>query len=943
MHSPEPARATNLAPTAPLLSLPALLLLSVPTAAQHGHGHGEEEMHYVREPIVVDDASVSVEQVAVDSDAELSVVLYREGGGSNQVRSVVSDGRGLSWSAASALVSGASGDARSIQRDSIHVVGDEAYAVWADDAAGSGATRLYFNLYSQSTGSWGSPTPINATGISGDVTAWHVVAKPGLVSGFPGFGNAVVAVIYKVRNAGDTADTLHLSVYNGLSWLAPVAVSVNGVSPGGVSEVDIAGVGIDTQLGELYVAWADDRAGSQGLYFRRGLVSWLGTVLWIGPDKDEIVVNSGEVALGDAGADVLGDPIVAVNDSFVWTGEDARYVGIVWAQDDGDGTATLHARASHDQGTSFLPDPSGASSILGHTGDPGVDVGSFDFDIMATKFTAVWDDDANIGTVGQQVYRAESLDGVDWTGVDPRSSFVFNMSADADPDTPGRDPMLMRTVATPDGAGLSFLQEVEGDPCLAGPDGFEVFTAFADQAFGSEWHLADYPVPSEAQGDAAFEREVRNGDICSNDLYYNFINVWLEEVGPGGAVTPELHVVVGGYRPQVVEIEGWHDHDGGGPVIGEFGFATDHLPFDDSFFWVFASLSTPESVPVLFPQLTLPLPDGRVTGLIQDPFMNLTFGSLFGFFLAENDVAAEGGVTTPVPVLSNLTQGTEIAFVAASWGAQGEFRALTDVFFEEWGCGNDLEIAGATSDPAPSVTDVVTLTFTVTNNGPDDDDDVEVGVTLPEGVAYLSDDSGLTGTDYCAATGGWEIGFLPASASIALEVDVQVNGCGILIAEGAVEGECGDADEDNDEADVELTVVDDVSGNLEADLSISKLVSSATPAEGDVVLVTLTASNLGPCDVADAEVEYALPAGLTYLIDDSFGDYDADAGEWEVGELADGESATLVIKAEVAAGTSGQMISNTAEVKIADDLVTAGLTDPNSANDTASGVRLTVQ
>ncbi len=73
----------------------------------------------------------------------------------------------------------------------------------------------------------------------------------------------------------------------------------------------------------------------------------------------------------------------------------------------------------------------------------------------------------------------------------------------------------------------------------------------------------------------------------------------------------------------------------------------------------------------------------------------------------------------------------------------------------------------------PSEGDTITYTIGITNNGPDDDTNVEVVDSLPGGVTYSSH-SATTGT-YTTATGTWVIGNFANGASATLTIDATVD------------------------------------------------------------------------------------------------------------------------------------------------------------------------
>ena len=117
---------------------------------------------------------------------------------------------------------------------------------------------------------------------------------------------------------------------------------------------------------------------------------------------------------------------------------------------------------------------------------------------------------------------------------------------------------------------------------------------------------------------------------------------------------------------------------------------------------------------------------------------------------------------------------------------------------------------------------------------------------------------------------------------------------------------------------------------MSADLAISKSVSNAAPSVGDLVDFTLGVTNLGPNDGTGIVVADILPAGLRYTTDDGAGSYSSITGQWTVGALAVGASATLRITALVEDSALGTTVTNAAEISAHD------LPDPNAANDRAT-------
>lgn len=97
-----------------------------------------------------------------------------------------------------------------------------------------------------------------------------------------------------------------------------------------------------------------------------------------------------------------------------------------------------------------------------------------------------------------------------------------------------------------------------------------------------------------------------------------------------------------------------------------------------------------------------------------------------------------------------------------------------------------------------------------------------------------------------------------------------------------------------------------------ANLTITKTVDNAAPSEGDTVTFTITVSNSGPADATNVVVSDVLPgtlsvAGAIPSAGTNFG-----GSTWTIGTLANGDSASLQIFAQINPGTACSAITNTA-------------------------------
>jgi uncharacterized repeat protein (TIGR01451 family)/CSLREA domain-containing protein len=104
-----------------------------------------------------------------------------------------------------------------------------------------------------------------------------------------------------------------------------------------------------------------------------------------------------------------------------------------------------------------------------------------------------------------------------------------------------------------------------------------------------------------------------------------------------------------------------------------------------------------------------------------------------------------------------------------------------------------------------------------------------------------------------------------------------------------------------------------------ADLNLSKTVDETSPAASQTVGFTIQVFNDGPLGATGVVISDVLPLGLTYV--SSFADqgsYTSATGEWSVGSLTVGLSATLILTVTVDAGMEGTAITNTAAITAAE-------------------------
>jgi uncharacterized repeat protein (TIGR01451 family) len=176
-------------------------------------------------------------------------------------------------------------------------------------------------------------------------------------------------------------------------------------------------------------------------------------------------------------------------------------------------------------------------------------------------------------------------------------------------------------------------------------------------------------------------------------------------------------------------------------------------------------------------------------------------------------------------------------------------------------------------------------------------------------------------------TGIWSVGDLAnadtATLRITATVDTGTAGTTITNTSQVTASDQNDPDQDNNTDTATIRVA-------AADLELAKTVDTMRPHEGDDVVYTVVVINRGPDDTSGVEVTDQLPAGVTWVSDDSGGAYDPGTGIWAVGGLSTGIFEVLNITASVDEGTVSDTIVNTASV------TASSQADPDLGNNTAA-------
>ena len=234
----------------------------------------------------------------------------------------------------------------------------------------------------------------------------------------------------------------------------------------------------------------------------------------------------------------------------------------------------------------------------------------------------------------------------------------------------------------------------------------------------------------------------------------------------------------------------------------------------------------------------------------------------------------------------------------------------------------DMTLSKTVDNEFPDVSDNVTFTLTLTNEGPSDAFALVVEDILPSGYNYISDDSGGF---YDVGTGLWNVGNLTAGSNATLNLLVQVNATGNYLNQAelvnAVIPDLDSTPNNNilaeDDQDEQSTTPRHVT-----DISVTNTADNLSPSAGDQIVFTITINNAGPNDATSLVVEDLLATGYSFVSATvSSGTYDEAVGSWSLSNLNSGNSETLQITAMVLPNGNYR---NTAE------LIALGTYDPDS-------------
>ncbi len=245
--------------------------------------------------------------------------------------------------------------------------------------------------------------------------------------------------------------------------------------------------------------------------------------------------------------------------------------------------------------------------------------------------------------------------------------------------------------------------------------------------------------------------------------------------------------------------------------------------------------------------------------------------------------------------------------------------------------GADLRVSKVVSNVAPNPGDNITYTIVIKNNGPLKANDITLNDLIPTaGLTFVSSTISQ-GNAYNAGAGTWFANDINSGDSATLTITATVKPAGTTLGNSytntASIGSVVEPDgiTANNSASALFAV-----GN--ADLGITKSVSSSTSPEGGTVTYTLTVQNFGPHNAPLVVANDLLPPEVTYT-SHSGGTYNPTTGVWTIGTLNNGATTTLTINTTVNTGTAAKTVLNTATVSSPMN-EPPGATNPNTATAT---------
>ena len=204
----------------------------------------------------------------------------------------------------------------------------------------------------------------------------------------------------------------------------------------------------------------------------------------------------------------------------------------------------------------------------------------------------------------------------------------------------------------------------------------------------------------------------------------------------------------------------------------------------------------------------------------------------------------------------------------------------------------DLRIILAVIPNPPQANNPFIINVTVENFDTEPNSNVMVDFLLPPSLTYIN--STCMGS-YNPITGRWNIGYLPASSKVNLEIWVSPAVIGNVTIEGNVSGSVTDINPANNRANLTFEIVPAF------DLTITKTASNYTVYDGDTISFDINVWNNGPFTANNVKITDYLPYSIVYLFDNSSGVYNSNnhTVDWTLLYLNNGDNITIHLIARV--------------------------------------------
>ena len=194
----------------------------------------------------------------------------------------------------------------------------------------------------------------------------------------------------------------------------------------------------------------------------------------------------------------------------------------------------------------------------------------------------------------------------------------------------------------------------------------------------------------------------------------------------------------------------------------------------------------------------------------------------------------------------------------------------------------DISITKTVSNKTPFLEQTILYTITVRNNAGFDAENVTVYDPLPSVLVYDNSTTDYNGTH-------WLVGNLTVGQTKTLTFNVTVDGIGIIWNNATVNSSLNDSNWNNNHAEVNISVP------VADDLRMFISVIPNPPSSSSSFIINLSVWNRGFTDNQNVTVEFHIPSSLTYLNSTNMGAYNQITGFWNIGFLANGSWANLLI------------------------------------------------